>query len=344
MTIASEITKLNTNLTNSYTACSNKGATLPASQNFDNLASTISAIPAGTTPILASLTVTPSTTAQTITPPSGTDGYNTVIASAVTASIDSDIVAGNIKSGVNILGVTGTYTGSGGGNDVLNKTDVNYAITADNYSVIQARCGSNGNIALGVNYNGGASYTFQTAYSNATYRNTVRAVILRCITLINGSNNSFKQAFKANTAIEYIDLSNLEEIRYGTGDFFQNAFDGTSIKEMRFTKLRLIDATANANFRYAFNGCSNVDIYFNALNSGTFSGGGGYKNTFVQLLRGATGCTVHLPSNLENNTIIDTTYDYMMDDYVSNGTWVTNYTNGFYGTNTTVLFDLPATT
>ena len=110
MTIESEITKLNTNLTNSYTACQNKGATMPANQNFDNLASTISAIPAGTSPTLASLTVTPSTTAQTLTPPSGTDGYNTIKVGAVTSAIDSDIVAGNIKSGVNILGVSGTVT------------------------------------------------------------------------------------------------------------------------------------------------------------------------------------------------------------------------------------------
>ena len=33
----------------------------------------------------------------------------------VTASIDSNIVAGNIKKDVTILGVTGTYEGSGGG-------------------------------------------------------------------------------------------------------------------------------------------------------------------------------------------------------------------------------------
>lgn len=33
----------------------------------------------------------------------------------VTASIDSNIVAGNIKKDVSILGVTGTYEGSGGG-------------------------------------------------------------------------------------------------------------------------------------------------------------------------------------------------------------------------------------
>lgn len=33
----------------------------------------------------------------------------------VTAAIDSNIVAGNIKKDVEILGVTGTYEGSGGG-------------------------------------------------------------------------------------------------------------------------------------------------------------------------------------------------------------------------------------
>ena len=47
MTIASELTKLNTNLTNSYTAVSGKGGTLPQAQNFDNLATAISSIPSG---------------------------------------------------------------------------------------------------------------------------------------------------------------------------------------------------------------------------------------------------------------------------------------------------------
>lgn len=50
MTISSELTKLNTNLTNSYTAVSGKGGTIPQTQNFDNLADAISSIPSGTTP------------------------------------------------------------------------------------------------------------------------------------------------------------------------------------------------------------------------------------------------------------------------------------------------------
>lgn len=66
-------------------------------------------------PVIAELNVTPTTSAQTITAPEGTDGYSPVNVSAVTASIDANIQAGNIKKDVTILGVTGTYEPSAGG-------------------------------------------------------------------------------------------------------------------------------------------------------------------------------------------------------------------------------------
>ena len=57
-------------------------------------------------------TATPATTQQTVNATSGK--YMTqVTVSAVTSSIDSNITAGNIKSGTTILGVTGTYSGGG---------------------------------------------------------------------------------------------------------------------------------------------------------------------------------------------------------------------------------------
>ena len=59
--------------------------------------------------VLQSKTVNPNTYNQTIYTDSGYDGIKTVTVRAVTASIDSDIKAENIKSGVNILGVEGTY-------------------------------------------------------------------------------------------------------------------------------------------------------------------------------------------------------------------------------------------
>ena len=54
------------------------------------------------------VSITPSTSAQTITPSSGHNGITEVNVAAVTSSIDSNIQAGNIKKDVSILGVTGT--------------------------------------------------------------------------------------------------------------------------------------------------------------------------------------------------------------------------------------------
>lgn len=71
------------------------------------MAAAIQAIPTGITPS-GNKALTPKTTAQTNIDVSS---YATASVAAVTSAIDSDIQAGNIKSGVEILGVTGTYTG-----------------------------------------------------------------------------------------------------------------------------------------------------------------------------------------------------------------------------------------
>lgn len=63
-------------------------------------------------PVLQDKTVTPTTSQQTITAGDGYDGLGTVTVSAVTAAIDANIVAGNIKTGVTILGVAGSYDGT----------------------------------------------------------------------------------------------------------------------------------------------------------------------------------------------------------------------------------------
>lgn len=61
-------------------------------------------------------TVTPTIEEQVITPDTGYE-LASVTVEAVTSSIDSNIVAENIKKDVNILGVTGTYEGSAGAID-----------------------------------------------------------------------------------------------------------------------------------------------------------------------------------------------------------------------------------
>lgn len=61
---------------------------------------------------LESKTVTPSTDDVTVEPTGeGKIGLSSVTVEAVTAAIDANITAGNIKKGVTILGVEGTYEG-----------------------------------------------------------------------------------------------------------------------------------------------------------------------------------------------------------------------------------------
>lgn len=62
----------------------------------------------GEAAVLQSKTVSPTTSQQDITADTGYDALSRVTVNAVTSSIDANIQAGNIKSGVSILGVNGS--------------------------------------------------------------------------------------------------------------------------------------------------------------------------------------------------------------------------------------------
>jgi hypothetical protein len=146
MTIENELTKLQTNLANSYTAVNNKGGTIPVNENFDNLPTAINSITELkgqqksvrlTTDQFASFypdsgyngitrlivfannqfisNITPTTSQQTYNIPSGYSGWGSFVVKAVDHNIDPNITGSNIKKDVVILGITGTYEGSGGG-------------------------------------------------------------------------------------------------------------------------------------------------------------------------------------------------------------------------------------
>ena len=115
-----------------------------------------------------------------------------------------------------------------------------------------------------------------------------------------------------------IDFSSIESIT--TSSVFAWAFGYTNFAGIvRFTNLSTLASQA-LEASFAYTGVS--EIYFNSLTSNSFDG----VYVFMDMLLGVDGCTVHFPSNLES--VI--------------GGW-SDVLSGFSGTNTTVLFDLEAT-
>ena len=111
MSISSEITRITGAIADTYTAASGKGATMPATQNADNLASCVGSI---IVPQIQTnkATVTPTTSQQTIRPDSGFDGMNPVILEPIPsqyADVSGDTVtAADLMGGVIAHGATGS--------------------------------------------------------------------------------------------------------------------------------------------------------------------------------------------------------------------------------------------
>lgn len=272
MSIASAIQAAQQKIANAYAAISSKGGTLPATQDLANMPTAINSI---TTTNFTSLSVAPSTTAQTLTPVSPYNGFNQVDVSAVTSSIDANITAGNIKKDVQILGVTGTYEGSGGGSP----------------SILPAELFVGDIDANGVYRPAGSSNTYVGNISLDGIK-TISAPNALCYALNVSSGSSRPTARKIDGTITFPDLETLS----GGSALYYMCNAQSQLTAAYFPKLQSVTG-ANA-LSATFNGCTNMaHIYFNALLP---SSAVNSVARMTNMVRSVTGCTIHFPSNLQS--------------------------------------------
>ena len=159
---------------------------------------------------------------------------------------------------------------------------------------------------------GGLFHTFSTC----TGLTSVKFPKLQSI-----GDSGLNGTFFGCTNLTSVDLSSLQSIGdYGLNGMFSRC---TNLASVDLSSLQSIGGRYILNNTF-YNCTSLTSISFPSLNSNSF---GSATDQFENMLQGVTGCTVHFPSNLES--VI--------------GDW-SDVTQGFGGYNTTVLFDLPATT
>lgn len=222
--------------------------------------------------------VTPSTSAQTITPSSGKNGITQVNVSAVDNTIDNNIQSGNIKDGVTILGVTGNYSGTApsgtisitqnGTVDVTNYATANVSVAGEN----------NAKLATPSSYNSKGIIEFFTKIDGFS---------------LSGIGTDASSFFLNGHELTEIKFNSIDSTITNFSNFFQNCSS--------LTKIEGLDISHATNLKQTFRNCSslvnlpsltapsatnlqNIFVYCTALSNDSL-------NNVLALCASATGST-----------------------------------------------------
>lgn len=234
MTIASEIQRIKTNIANAYTSCNSKGATMPATQNSDNLATTINSISGGGSTLITK-TITQNGTYNASS--DNADGY-----SSVTVNVPTFI-------GINREVVNGVYKAP---TTSFNWSLPSTATDLENYALYYAFYKSNGLTNADLSSLTAINGT-QALYYAFYYCTSLVSVDLSGITTID--KDVMRYAF-ANSSVATVDMSGVTTIDYDSALSYicQSC---TNLTELDLSNVKTI--TGNSVLFYACNGCTNLE-------------------------------------------------------------------------------------
>lgn len=299
-------------------------------------------------------TINPSTSSQTVVPTAPSNGFTEVTVPAVTSAIDPNIQPENIIQGKSILGVNGNFFGirktvqdgyiyyDDASDHIIDLTGI---IGVYYYQLAYAyRNNKNltGTIDLsnlqhimsyalygtffecinitGINLSGVATLSRDYAcYSLAENCTSLETVLFDSLSEVTGQY-ALSRAFYGCSSLQTLSMPNLIKVSgaYALSGMCRSA----GLETMTFASLTSITGGYACSDMFR-NTRTLTSLSFPSLTPNSF---GNNANQFNNMLYGVTGCTVHFPSNVQGTI----------------GSWV-SVNNGFGGTSTNVLFDLPAT-
>ena len=332
MTIADEITRIKTNISNAYTSCQNKGATLPETKNSANLATTIDSIFGGSSPTLVTKEITEN--GMYSARDDNADGYSSVTVN-VAGGGSGDFIG--IPREISSSGVyqmpssdftfslpdSATDLGNRAMASAFNSCTGLTSVDLSNLTTVS------GNSAMASAFNSCTGLT-SVDLSNLTTVSgsdamhsafeqclSLTSVDLSSLTTLSGSD-AMSNAFYACTGLTSVDFSNLKQIgsdNTGTSSFnhrqlYYCFYNCRNLTELSFPSLEKIYCTGTASDGTFYNNNTIQKMYFPKLNTITYSPASpSYTSACKNIF---TNCTalIEIHFGAENKEAIEATTGY----------------------------------